>query len=313
MSQRNSDVSKEFGALLFLLTEIAEAFHEKVQPYYVTQDGLASALPESLLVTDAAFQEVGRLGLQGCIWAFFAIETGDQVAEGRARLFGTRLLALLQSHKCTESPAYDHHGVDIHIGLLCLLICNHRDDAVAWLGNIATRLAHAANSPRHWPLSGPFDEILLVRHGMDEVSPEMMATSTLVPILLIWSASLGMNDLYKFIREKIPPAVPRTTMNFWSPDIGFDAVVADAQALQEHGVGEAVLHFPVDAIEFLNNMSTPLPGVQAIEAAVWYRLRCAYVPLLAALHWNMQVPREMLVKQAMAVGGGATKGAGSGI
>jgi hypothetical protein len=313
MSRGDSNVSKEFGALLVLLTEIAEAFHEKVQPYYVTQDGFASALPESLLVTDAAFQEVGRLGLQGCIWSFFAIETGDQVAEGRARLFGTRLLTLLKSHKCTESPAYDHHGVAIHIGLLCLLLCNHRDDAVAWLGNVSTRLAHAANSPRHWPLSGPFDEILLVRHGMDEVSQDMMATSSLVPILLIWSAALGMDDLYKFIREKIPPAVPKTTMNFWSADVGFDAVIANAQALQEHGVGEAVLHFPVNAIEFLTNMSAPLPGVQAIEDAVWYRLRCAYVPLLAALHWNLQIPREMLVKQTMAVAGEAGKGTGGGI
>src|SRR4051794_27878035 len=31
--------------------------------------------------------------------------------------------------------------------------------------------------------------------------------------------------------------------------------------------------------------------------------KCAYIPLLAALHWRLQVPREMLVKHAMAAVG----------
>lgn len=193
----------------------------------------------------------------------------------------------------------------MHVALLCLLISNHREEAKAWLRNLVGRLAHAAKSPKHWPLSGSFDEILFVRHGLDEVSQELMTTSTLVPILLVWTAALEMDDAYTFIRENIPPAVPNTTLNFWSADVGFDGLVADAHALQEHGVGEALLHLPADAVDFLTTMSAPLPGVQSIEDAVWYQLRCAYVPLLAALHWNMQVPREMMVKQALAVAGNA--------
>lgn len=47
-------------------------------------------------------------------------------------------------------------------------------------------------------------------------------------------------------------------------------------------------------------MSVGLAGIDNIEKSVWYQVSAPYIPLLAALHWQSQVPREMLVKQAMA-------------
>lgn len=79
------------------------------------------------------------------------------------------------------------------------------------------------------------------------------------------------------------------------------ANVADPTALQQHGVGEGVLNVPAEPDELLRVMSLVLPGVESIERASWYQLRAAYIPLLAALHWRLQAPREMLVKHAMAV------------
>jgi hypothetical protein len=48
-------------------------------------------------------------------------------------------------------------------------------------------------------------------------------------------------------------------------------------------------------------MAKPLATVQTIEDSHWYQFRVPYIPLLAALHWRLQVPREMLIKQAVAV------------
>lgn len=42
---------------------------------------------------------------------------------------------------------------------------------------------------------------------------------------------------------------------------------------------------------------------QSFKNNRWYQFRVAYIPLLAALHWRFQVPREILVKHAMAVAG----------
>lgn len=232
-----------------------------------------------------------------------AVLGNDALADEFASRYMSRLVALLTSHSCAQSPAYDHHSADIHIALLLLVIGNRREEAKHWLGNIALRLAYVAKTRKYWPLTSPFEDALLVRHGDEEMSDEFKSTSTLVPLLLIWASALGMKDVYSHIRENVLPAIPKTTLNFWSSDVGFDKLVANPASLQQHGVGEGVMHVPADPTEFLKTMTQPLAGVESIEQATWYQLRAPYIPLLAAVHWRLQVPREMLVKHVMAVTG----------
>ena len=296
-------VGLEFAELLFQYASIAAAYHQKLQPYYLTQNGFAHVYPDSLLVTDAVFKELGRLGLQGCIWAFHAVESNDAFADGVANSYLSRLVALLTSHTCTQSPAYDHHSAAIHTAMLLLLVGNRREEAKQWLVNLSLRLAYVAKTRKYWPICAPFEEALLVRHGDEEMNDEFRSTSTLVPLLLLWASALGMEEVYSHIRGNVLPAIPKTTLNFWSSDVGFDKLVANPATLNQHGVGEGVLNVPADPAEYLSMLSTPLAGVESIEHATWFRLRAAYIPLLAALHWRLQVPREMLVKHALAVAG----------
>lgn len=163
------------------------------------------------------------------------------------------------------------------------------------------RLAFVAKNGKYWPLTAPFEEALAIRHGYEEMDQQFISTCTLVPILLLWSAALDMRDAYTHIRDEVIPAMPKTTLNFWSSDAGYDGLVADPVALHAHGVGEGVLNVPADPAEFLARMAKPLAAVQTIEDSHWYQFRVPYIPLLAALHWRLQVPREMLVKQAMAL------------
>ncbi len=296
-------IAREYAQLLMQMVGIAEAYHEQFQPYYVTQDGFANAFPDSLLVTNAVFDQIGRLGLQGCLLALFAVDADSAEFEGLASVYVNRVVALLKSHACTQSPSYDHQSSDIHVALVLLLVGGRRQEAMGWVESLAVRLATAAKSNRHWPISAPFEEALAVRHGDEEMSPEFMATTTLVPLLLVWTSVLEMDEVYRFIKREVVAAMPSTTLNFWNSDEGYDMLVADQQALHAHGVAEAVMHLPDTAAEFLPPITAALPGVQPIEASVWYQGRAAYVPLLAALHWRLQVPREMLVKHAVAVAG----------
>lgn len=94
-----------------------------------------------------------------------------------------------------------------------------------------------------------------------------------------------------------------TTPNLWSSETGFDYAVGSGQALHEHGVGESVMQFPEEPSEFLQAMSVSLAGIEGIQSSTWYQLRAPYIPLLAALHWQSQIPREMLVGQTVAFAG----------
>jgi len=297
----NREMGREFAELLFQMATIAEAYHEQMQPYYLTQNAFAHALPDSLIVTDTVFTELGRLGLQGSIWAFHAVQDGNPVAEGMAGVYINRVSALLKSHTCSQSPCYDYHSSDIQSAMLLLLVGGRQAEAREWIGNLMGRLAHAARAPKHWPLTAPFDDALLIKHGFDEISPEFRSTSTLLPILLMWASVLGMKDVYEYAKATILPELKDITPNCWSSDTGYDDLVADPAALFSHGVGEGITHIPDEPAAFLSTMSTTLAGVEPIEKSAWYELRAAYIPLLAGLHWRLQMPREMLARQSIAV------------
>lgn len=299
----NREVAREFAELLFQMMAIAETYHQQMQPYYLTQDAFAHALPDSLIITDTVFTELGRLGLQGCIWAFHAVQDGNLIAEGMAGVYINRVAALLRSHACSQSPCYDYHSADIHSAMLLLLVGGRQAEAREWIGNLVGRLAHAARAPKHWPLTAPFEDAMLIKHGFEEVSPEFRSTSTLLPILLMWASVLEMKDVYAYARTEILPELKDTTPNCWSSDAGYDELVADPISLSAHGVGEGVMHVPEVLADFLSTLSAVLPGVEPIEKAAWYALRAAYIPVLAALHWRLQMPREMLVQQSVALAG----------
>ena len=130
-----------------------------------------------------------------------------------------------------------------------------------------------------------------------------LSASTLTPLLLTWFATLEMPEAFKFLRGKVLETRAKTTPNFWSPDVGYDGIVNDVFELHSHGIGEAITEIPEDPLEFLAKMSTPLPGCAAIADSVWYKQGLTVIPLLAAIHWHLQMPREAIVQQAAALCG----------
>jgi hypothetical protein len=300
----DAKLSREFGQLLGALSGVAETYHQRMDDYYVVQDAFANALPDSLLVSRTVFDELGKLGQQGCFLAFQAVVSGSQVVEARAFNYVWRVKALLQSHSCSGLPAFDYQSANIHAALLLLVVAGEGETARNWLSTLCQRLHYATVMRKFLPMSATFEDALAVRDGEEEMPDEFCNTSTLVPILFIWTAALGMRDAYNFLRSEVLPRLKGITPNLWSSESGYDEAVGSAHALHEHGVGESLAQFPEEPADFLKVMSVGLAGIDGIESSSWYRLPAPYIPLIAALHWQSQLPREMLVKQTIAFVGG---------
>lgn len=298
---QRGDVSQEFAELLSQLTAVADAFHHRLEPYYQTQNAFATVRPDSILVSETVFEELGRLGLQGCIWASLSVQGLGEVAAAMADVYRGRLRAILETHTCSRSPTYDHQSVDIHAALLLLLAVGDKDVAMQWVEEMAVRLGYAVKHRRHWPLIASFDEALAIHHESEVPALEHIRHTTFVPLLLLWTAVLGMGKVYEFLVTEVVTSLGSTTMNFWSPEQDFDAIVADGLALQAHGIGEGFLQVPAKPSDFIAQLAAPLAGAQPIANSAWYQFRAAYVPLLAALYWRLQVPRQMLAEQALAL------------
>jgi hypothetical protein len=300
------DVGREFRALLEQWCAIALAYHGRVAPFYAVQDAFSLARRDALLVSQTAFSELGRLGLQVLYWGF--VSTNAPEAESAAHHYVEFLEALLQSHSCTGTPAFDRHAADIHVALLALLVANRRDAAKKWVQTLSVRLGYAASMRQYWPMVASFEDALSVRAGEADDLQEFMATSTLVPILLTWSAVLDQRDVYDFLRSKVLPKISGTTLNFWDAEAGYDWLLADEQKLSEHGVGVSAQPVPEQTSDFLVTACKPVEGVESIEKSAWYRAGLAFVPLMASLHWGLQIPREMLVRHAIALAGWRPEG-----
>ena len=240
------------------------------------------------------------MGLLGYFLAFQANELGNQDAKIGSLNCSNRIKALLQSHSCSGLPAFDYQSVNIHVALLLLLATGEHDTAKAWLRELCQRFHYATTVRKFIPMSATFEDALAVRDGEEEMADEFCNTSTLLPIMFVWTAALGMRDAYDFLRLDVLPHLKATTPNLWSSESGFDDAVGNGWALHEHGVGESVMHVPEQPDEFLMAMSVPLTGIDGIDKSSWYQLRAPYIPLLAALHWQSQLPREMLVGQTIA-------------
>ena len=151
-------------------------------------------------------------------------------------------------------------------------------------------------------MTASFEDALLVRHEFDEPSDENFGTTILAPMLLVWTAALHLDEAFRFLRDKVVPKLNTTTMNFWNPPKEHDALMAEERKLRRAGVAETPGPSEIgEPKEFLQRYAKPLAGAGAIEDAAWYQLKAPYVPLLSAIFWRVQLPREMLVKQTLAV------------
>ncbi|QZA82254.1 hypothetical protein [Deefgea piscis] len=301
LHENDKNLRQELCHLLDSLLMVAETYHQKMDPYYGMQDAFVNVRPHSLLVSMTVFDELGKLGLIGCLFAFQPDSSSHPSTNDGVRHYVRRIKKLLNSHACCDLPAFDHHSVNIHIALLLLVVSGEREIAKNWLSRLCIRMQYATRWRKFMPMSGTFEDALAVRDGEEEMPEEFCNTSTLLPIMFIWVAALEMREAYDALRLNVVPNFKGITPNFWSSESGYDDVVGDERALFEHGIGESVKQFPEDPHEFLQTMSTGLLGIEGIETTTWYQLRAQFIPLLAGLYWQLQLPREMLVKQTIAV------------
>ncbi|MBC3911020.1 hypothetical protein [Undibacterium umbellatum] len=185
----NEVLTKEYLEIFFQMLLSASRYHKKLLPYYITEDAFASQFSDNLFIADNVLSELGRLGLQGCIWAFLEVESKEEPS-GMVQFYLNATLSLLKSHSISALPPYDHHASSIHAVLLFLLVVNKRDVAINWICEIIARLKHVSQSKEYWPSAATFEDTLLARRGLQVTTLEASRVTTLLPILLIWSAAL---------------------------------------------------------------------------------------------------------------------------
>ena len=123
----------EISALISQQMSAGETYHSKLAPYYQTDSAFGHALPNSVLISERVFEEIGRLGLMGYVSSFYAFQSENLGFAVHADYCGARLEALLETHTCSRSPIHDYQANDIFLGVLCLVATKREQIAKNWL------------------------------------------------------------------------------------------------------------------------------------------------------------------------------------
>ena len=304
LDKLDKPILQEFAELQYQLLSVGQSYSTKISPYLVVNDALSLQAGDALVTNTLTFREIGQLGLHGVTWGFFATQTtGDfsTLATQWASICSALISKTLQTHGCSQSPAFDYQAVDIHCGLLCLMITGKRNEAAMWVTNIIVRLGFIAkDKKKYWPMAAEFEEVLETRNSSSEPNPDFLNVSSLIPILAMWCAVLNIDESYQVIRQRILPSMPDLSLNIWSSDLDFDGIVNEPVSLHESGFGQVLSGLPETATQLLSILKKEVEGIPPLDKNSWYRNRVSMIPLLAALHWKLQIPKQMLVEHISA-------------
>lgn len=304
LEKLDKPILQEFAELQYQMLGVGQIYTAKISPYLVIDDALSLQAGDALVTNTLTFREIGQLGLHGVTWGFFATQTDGEVstlATQRALICAALISKILKTHGCSQSPAFDYQAVEVHCGLLCLMIAGQRNEAAMWVTNIIGRLGFIVkDKKKYWPMAAQFEEVLESRNNSSEPNPEFLDVSSLIPILAMWCAILNIDESYQVIRQRILPAMPDLSLNIWSSDKNFDYIVNDPATLHESGFGQVLSGLPETAAQLLLILKEEVEGIPPLDKNAWYRNRVSMIPLLAALHWKLQIPKQMLVEHISA-------------
>ena len=272
----------------------------KVQPHLHTRDALERYYPESALLTERVFEEIGVIATIGLSHLLWGAATEDEERIQGAGVVADTLQAFLKSHRCSGSPCYDRHFIDISLGLLLLVYCELPEHATSWLKELIGRLLFGFKNDRWFPIStDSFDDLVVFEVDRDGVDlSKLKETSWMIPTVAQWAAALGEDKAYAHLIGSCADMLKDTCFQLWYPDTKTDGIMYQRAAQFESGISEAPVKLPPTAEEMrvaMKKTRTESPVKETVESSA----RLAGLPwldLIASRHFKTPLNPEFWQK-----------------
>jgi hypothetical protein len=286
----NAPAGAVFQQVLIHHVFTAENYHAKLEPYYTTQSAFSTAYPDSALVADRVFEELGRLGLLATVYYLMGPNHAPFIE--RARAIGTAIARLISTHTISGSPCFDRQTIDITLAVMGLLAGGQRAIAEQWIHHLVDRLGFAKRLETFAPISSDsFEDLMDLRHGALEAKG-MYTISTLIPVLGSWCELFKLEATYELLVKHVAPLFQDVTYNAWSPDADYENVLQDGQALKGSGSSDAFLTMPpnYDQLEALLADPADLPPIDSFQ---FIKYDVPWVSLIGSRHFQAQIPHRL--------------------
>ncbi len=284
----SATVSLEY--VLFELLNTGVGWEQKFRPYYATQNAFAYRSPDSLFVNEQVFEQIGILGLQGLILGVLDRDPG-QPNQGVIAM-GDCLVALLNTHSISNTPAYDNQASDIAVGMLLLIRLNRLDEAKQWLAGLVKGIQLSRRIGRFTPCSSDlFEDAVSLRLTRKVAAEKASASSTLIPVLAHLCAVLGDSSSYQTLVEELVPEFVNCSLQVWHPDKDYETLIGgETEFPWQNGVTEAPYELPPTLESFQANAKLKPNGIAEMADFEFMKSGFVWMPLIACRTFRGPVP-----------------------
>jgi hypothetical protein len=276
---------------------------ENIMPHTDKRHALSAAIQGSCYtdVNLKLFDILGRLSLGG-IWAYWKMQQcGEQEAEICQELNSViqrYLLAvkqLISNNPALLLPIKDDQAIDIFIAVLLLAIDNNNHNYIeTWLSELVDRATFAYQTNGYYPCNlHTYSELLEHPQRNNEAyRKEVTSGSILFPMIALWAALLGKDDLYNKVKSIKEEHLSHCNFQFWYPDDGSEEHFYTNSA--EHGATLSNVCIDRSADEYINQAFTECvhsPHFKTLSASnigLWPLI------LVACRHYRIPIPLHLM-------------------
>jgi len=237
------------------------------------------------------YEQLGIIAITGLNNFYYVAIYDDKNIINIAENVKNSLMAFIDNHSSVSSPVYDDHIIEIVLALILLSNFNEIHYIENWIDEIINRIEFAYRVlKKYFPVdTDSLEDAILFLSPNTKKKENMMKTSTLLIILLQFSAVLRLDSLYKKIVEIISRSFKDTTLQIWFPDDTTDDFMYIENAGYSSGLAFIINTMP-DNSEDMNKLLLESNKKYIVKDSISaIKQGFMVLPLIASRHFRMPV------------------------
>jgi len=256
--ESDKDMTQALGSVWQGYLTVGRHYFEKLQAHCYAEDGLLGYASDSAELSLVAFEQIGMLASIGLIHVLSTAGSDEEriVQHQNADTVANALASLISNNGICNSPCFDRHSQDIVLGMMLLLLTGRVDTAKQWLQILVRNVDYAFKAKRYVPIDSDSIDDLADIGGWHSghTADKLMRTSWMMAVLAGWCAVLGLDELYRVLRQGLAQDYPETCAQLWHPDGQIHEHLYFHAAHFSSGASEAPIRLPEDMAQWLAHM-----------------------------------------------------------
>jgi hypothetical protein len=289
-------------AIQLHLAIASELLERKIFPHVGARDAMSMAVQtrSSVDVNLKLFDVLGRIALTG-LWAHWLIDHDPdakrkEAAQEQVARLATKGYQLIDNNRALFLPLEDQQAIEISLFLVLVGALNgNRDDARAWLHEMAERLAFTVRTHGRYPcvFTGYRDLVAHPREQSDSYRKEATSASILIPLLAAFLSALNDREALETLVALKNDELQHCTLQLWIPDTSSEK----GFCLGNHDHGVALCDLPLSAtgtelVTTVNDACKASKDFDSLSA-----MRTGFWPMIltACRHFRLPVPPQFWI------------------